>query len=80
MSNSVNRDETSPLDLCCLKKPILSPVAVKELTHYLLEFKYIVVLPDQWVMVKSIQVDFNSTVQFTSIFTLTIVLIQVQTG
>ena len=38
MSNSVDPDETahyelSHLDLCCLQKPILSPLAVKELTH-----------------------------------------------
>ena len=37
MSNSVDPDETahyepSHLDLCCLQKPILSPVAVKELS------------------------------------------------
>ena len=36
MSNSLDPDETahynlSHLDLCCLQKPILSPMAVKEL-------------------------------------------------
>ena len=36
MSNSVDPDETahyepSHLDLCCLQKPIIMPVAVKEL-------------------------------------------------
>ena len=36
MSNSVDPDETahyepSHLDLCCLQKPILSPMAAKEL-------------------------------------------------
>ena len=36
MSNSVDPDETahdepSHLDLCCLQKPMLSPMAVKEL-------------------------------------------------
>ena len=31
MSNSIDPDEPSTLDLCCLQKPILSPVAVKEL-------------------------------------------------
>ena len=38
MSNSIDPDETahyepSHLDRCCLQKPILSPIAVKELTQ-----------------------------------------------
>ena len=41
MSNSVDPDETaryepSHLDLCCLQKPILSPMAVKELNWQLI--------------------------------------------
>ena len=44
MSNSVDPDETahneqSHVDLCCLQKPILSPMAVKDLNNILYKAK-----------------------------------------
>ena len=38
MSNSVDPDETSHLDLCCLQKPIIITRAVKELSKLLRTF------------------------------------------
>ena len=46
MSNSIDPDEMahyepSHLEICCLQKPILSPVAVKELNEYCIYPEYL---------------------------------------